>query len=302
VCGHLRPRIPDGEPRSDFTRAVAAPPLGLGPIEAALAPALGGVSLRLDNVPILALGNDRLKVEQIDSFETGYSGVFAGRVLVGADYYFNRVTDLITALLPQVGTSLGRINPAFAAYQPPSGLSAAQAGLVVGTLKASLPASLFATMSNDLDGSPIFAVASYTNFSRVRLQGAEFSVQYSVNDRIRTNLGYTWMDFATKKESPEDPVSANAPPHSLRFGLTYADARKAAAFSYRWSDQFRWIGGSFQGAVPSYGVADLALSYTLAERTRVLVNVANLFDERHYEIFGGDILRRSALLTLARDW
>jgi outer membrane receptor protein involved in Fe transport len=243
-----------------------------------------------------------LKVERMNSFETGYSGMFGGKVLIGTDYYFNRVTDLITPLLSQVGTSLGRVNPQFTAYQPPLGLSAAQQGLVLATLRAALPPSLFATMSNDLDGAPIFAVASYTNFSRVNLQGAEFSVQYFPNARVRADVGFAWMDFATQKEFPEEPVSANAPPLSLRLGLSYADARKTAAFSYRRSDRFTWIGGIFRGQVPSYGIVDLAIGYKLTPRTRVSVNVANLFDNEHYEIFGGDVLRRSALLTLARDW
>ena len=83
---------------------------------------------------------------------------------------------MITPLLPQVGTELGRINLTFGQYAP-VGLTAGQQALVLGTLRAALPASLFAVMSNDLDGSPIFAVASYTNFGRATLQGAEASVQ-----------------------------------------------------------------------------------------------------------------------------
>jgi outer membrane receptor protein involved in Fe transport len=285
-----------------FTRVAAAPPVRLGALEAALAPALGGTALGFGSVPVLALGNDELRVERMDSFETGYSGVFASKVTVGVDYYFNRVNDLITALLPQVGTSLGRINPQFGAYQPPSGLSATQQGLVVGALKGALPPSLFAALSNDLDGLPIFVVASYTNLARVNLQGTEFSVRYFATDRVMADAGFAWQNFATKKDLPEEPVSANAPPRSARAGLTYADTTKSAAFRYRWSDRFMWIGGIFRGPVPSYGVADLSASYTLPWRARVSLNIANLFDNKHYEIFGGDILRRSALVTLAREW
>ncbi len=285
-----------------FTHVFAAPPVSLAALEASLSPALGGVALHLDNVPILALGNDRLRVERLDGFEAGYSGVFVGRVSVNADYYYNRVNDLVTALLPQVGTSLGRINPQFGAYEPPPGLSPSQRTLVLSTLRAVLPPSLFATMSNDLDGSPIFAIASYTNFGHVRVQGTEVSVDYFPNDRLRADTGFAWTDFATRRDFPDQPLSSNTPPYSARLGLSYADSTRTAAVTYRWSDQFTWIGGIFRGPVPSYSVADVAMSYKVVSRTRVSLNVTNLFNKRHYEIFGGDILRRTALVTLIQEW
>jgi hypothetical protein len=33
-----------------------------------------------------------------------------------------------------------------------------------------------------------------------------------------------------------------------------------------------------------------------------MLNVANLSDNEHYEIFGGDILRRRAILTVVQSW
>lgn len=285
-----------------YTRTPAAPPVQLGAVEAALRPALGGVALGLDSVPILVLGNDRLEVERISSVETGYSGVFRGRLLVRADYYFNRVNDLITSLLPQVGTSLGRINPQFAAYEPPASLSAAQRELVLATLRSVLPASLFQVLSNDLDGTPVFAAVSLTNFARVNLQGATLHARYFASDRLSADAGLSWLHLGTKSEFPEEPLSPNAPRVSLRAGVTYADRRKSAGLRYRWSDGFTWIGGIFRGPVPAYGVADLSASYELRPQWRLQANVTNVLDNKHYEIFGGDILRRSALVTLAYDW
>jgi hypothetical protein len=37
-------------------------------------------------------------------------------------------------------------------------------------------------------------------------------------------------------------------------------------------------------------------------RTMLLVNAANLFDNSHYEIFGGDLLRRRALVSIRQEW
>jgi len=285
-----------------YTRVAAAPPVNLAALEQALAPAIGGIPLGFASVPILALGNDQLVPERNDSFEAGYSGVVGRRLLVGVDYYHNRITNMITGLLPQVGTSLGRINPQFGAYRPPSALNTAQQALVLGSLRVALPAPLFALMSNDLDAAPIFAAVSYTNFARANVQGGELSALYHASDRVTADAGFSFLDFALKDGVPEDPVSANAPPRRVTAGLTYADATKNAGVRYRRSAGFNWIGGIFRGPVPGHSVVDLSAGYALPWRTRVSLNITNVFDSEHYEIFGGDILPRTAMLTFLRDW
>jgi iron complex outermembrane receptor protein len=284
-----------------FLRTSVAPSVPLGAIESALAPALGGTSLQLSSVPVLGLGNKDLEVERVQTFEGGYSGVFSRRLLIGVNYYFNRVSNLITPLLPQVGTELGRINPAYAAYQPPSTLNATQQALVLATLGRALPASLFAIMSNDVDGRPIFAAVSWTNFARVNVQGAEASAQYFVGQRFLADASYAWFDFMPKGVSP-NLVSGNAPPHHVTAGANATTGPVTAGLHVRWSDQFIWNTGIFHGPVPSATVADLSARYRVRRQTALMLNVANLFDNEHYEIFGGDILRRRALVTVVQSW
>src|SRR5918993_290192 len=117
-----------------FLNLPVAPPIDLSRVEAALAPIIGSTSLNLQNVPILALGNEHLSVEQIDSVEVGYQGIINGRLLVTASVYRNQLKNFITYLLPQVGTSFGRLNPSFAPYTPPSSLSSGAAAVVTSTL------------------------------------------------------------------------------------------------------------------------------------------------------------------------
>ena len=153
--------------------------MSLTPLEAALKPVLGDVSLHVDRVPVLALGNEGLDVERVDSLEVGYSGLVARKVVIAANYYSNRISNLITPLLPQVGSELGRVNPSYGPYQPPRELNATQQAIVLRTLESALPASLFAALSNDVDGTPIFAVASFANFARVNIRGTEASIHTS---------------------------------------------------------------------------------------------------------------------------
>ena len=284
-----------------FLRTSVAPSVPLGAIEGALAPALGGTPLQLSSVPVLGLGNKDLEVERVQAIEGGYSGVFSRRLLIDVNYYFNRISNMITPLLPQVGTELGRINPAYAPYQPPSTLNATQQALVLATLGRALPASLFAIMSNDADGRPIFAAVSWTNFARVNVQGAEASAQYFVGQRFMADAAYAWFDFLPKGVSP-DLVSGNAPPHHVTAGATYTTGPVTAGLHVRWTDQFIWNTGLFHGPVPAATVADLTSRYTVRRRTAVILSVANLFDNEHYEIFGGDLLRRRALLTVVQSW
>jgi TonB dependent receptor len=144
-----------------FLNIAVAPPIDLSPVEAALAPIIGSTRLGLGNVPILAVGNNSLRVERIDSTEVGYQGIIGGRLLVNAVVYRNQLKDFISNILPQVGTSLGRLNSSFGPYRPPSNLSPAAAAIVTSTLEGVLPPAVFAAMSNDASGAPIVALLSF---------------------------------------------------------------------------------------------------------------------------------------------
>ena len=58
-------------------------------------------------IPILAVGNDDLKLEHTEAWELGYSGVLASKVFMSLDYYRAKNDDFITDLIGQVGTILG---------------------------------------------------------------------------------------------------------------------------------------------------------------------------------------------------
>jgi outer membrane receptor protein involved in Fe transport len=49
-------------------------------------------------------------------------------------------------------------------------------------------------------------------------------------------------------------------------------------------------------------VLDLGAGYRLSDRWTVGVAVANALDDAHYEVFGGDLLRRRALAHLTVSW
>ena len=57
-----------------------------------------------------------------------------------ADYYYSRSEQFVTDLLPQLGTSLGRLNPNFGPYLPPA--DHPDPDLVLAALDAAVPPEL----------------------------------------------------------------------------------------------------------------------------------------------------------------
>jgi len=285
-----------------FTRIQVARPLDLSALEQALAPALGGTSLGLGNVPFLALGNDDLDVEEVRSYELGYSAVAGRNLFLTVDVYRSEVEGFVSTLLPQLGTSLGRLNPDFGPYQAPRTLPPQVAALVISTLASVLPPELFALLSNDLDGSPIFATLSFVNVGRVDTQGMDVALQWSPARGWSAGLSWSHLDFEVREEAAENPILPNAADDRVHLSLSYVGERFDSALGLRWADGFFWRGGIFQGRVPSYQVVDWSANFQVSDRWSVGLSVANLLDEEHIEIFGGDFLGRRALGHLTFSW
>ena len=279
-----------------------APPLDLSAIEAALRPALGGVSLGFANIPLLVVGNTHLKVEEISSIEAAYSATLADRVTVNVSYFHNGLKNFTSNVLPNVGTTFGRLNPDFGPYRPPAALSPAASATVLGTLQAVLPPSLFGALSNLANGSPAEVLLSLGNFGQAQTQGVELGVTCVPAARWRFDVNYGFLDANIEAAAPENPLMPNAPRHQLSLGLMHTTDRFNADVGYRWVGAFDWASGLFAGPVPSYGVADLNANYVINKRLTVGVDVANLFENRHYEMFGGDLIGRRALTHLTTSW
>jgi len=277
-----------------FLQADAAAPANLSALNALCLPF--GVDCHFGPTRVLALGNRNLELEKTRTLEEGYKGLIAGRALLTADYYRSRASNFITDLLPQLGTPLGRINADFGPWQAPAGLPA----VVAEQIRAAAPAIL----SNNLDGSNILAAVSYANFGRVDTQGMDIGINCTLPAGWHSSFAYSWFDFTIHNSVPgfDAMLLPNSPDHSVKIGVGYARRRFDADFNFRWVDAFRWSVGPFQGDVKSYTTADFTANYDLRRGLTLGVNVANLFDDVHWETFGGDLLRRRALASIGYRW
>ena len=280
-----------------FLMAPAAPPVDLSAIENGLSKAFGvDLGLGFDSVPILALGSRNLSVEEITSFEIGYSGLIARRLIFDVNYYRSQLKNFVTDMLPFV-------NPDYGPYAPPSFLPPEIQSAILGTLEENLPPDLYAVMSNSLeDRSAIFAVVSCTNAGKVNTQGVELGLKYFFNKYLSADFNYSWFDFTVREELREDPLIPNAPEHRFNFGVTYASDRIDVSMQHRWVDDFQWGAGIFMGRVQSYALIDFIANYHLRNGFSLGLNISNVLNNRHYEIFGGDILRRNIVATFSYRW
>ena len=275
--------------------------LDLSAIENALRPILGGTPLGFQRIPVLALGNEDLEVEEIQSYEVGYNAILGRKAYLTIDYYQSTIENFVTDLLVNVSAQ-GRLNENFGPYAPPSNLSAPVQATVIGALRANLPPSLFALMSNLPNGQPIIALASYTNFGEVDTQGIDVGLNYYVTDRWLLDLSYSWFDFEVKEQFFGDRLLPNAPEHKGAVGLTYTGGSYSGSVKYRYVDGFPWAAGVFAGDVPSYNLVDLSFTYAFNEHFGFGIDVSNLLDEEHWQSFGGDVISRRALGHLTFGW
>jgi len=260
-------------------------------------------SLATGETRVLALGNADLEVEEIRTFELGYAAALGTQGLLQVDLYRSKNESFITDLLNQLTTPLGRVNPNFGPYEPPADLSPERRALLLAGLQSAL-GPLFPFLSNNVDGTPILARASYANFGAVDTWGADLALSYNVTPQLAVQVAYSWFDFEIRDSRPglDHILLPNSPENKGSAALSWAADRWDASLSYRWVDDFRWVVGPFQGDVLSYSTVDLVMNVRLSRGWALGVNVANLLDEEHWESFGGDLLGRRALANLSFGW
>jgi outer membrane receptor for ferrienterochelin and colicins len=187
-----------------------------------------------DFIPILAVGEDDLELEQTKAWEIGYSGLFGNRVFATIDYYNARNDNFITDLIPQVGTILGNLEdcipeaqlpgmdpdadprtrcPVNNAYLPWVSTEEAETTIlfqnltVAQALRNSVQRSvggdvltaegqpLGFRMATDLDGDAVIVGRTYTNVGRVDTQGVDLGLQFFVTRSLSLQFSYSWFDF-----------------------------------------------------------------------------------------------------------
>jgi outer membrane receptor protein involved in Fe transport len=273
-------------------RALEVPlqdPLDLSALEAAY-----GLELGFAAVPVLALGNPLLRPETVSSVEGGYGGRFGRRLRLDFDVHHGRHRGLTSSLLPGVAAAHPR-------YSLPVDVPPELAALFLQTLARFLDPGVRAGLVSRPDGSPA-VVQSFADSGEAVVRGADLGVRVRIAESWQATLAYSLLDFLPEHQARGDVLVANAPDHHVALTLAHAGPLRRLQVGWRWQPEFEWAAAGARGIVPQLADVDLALGQKLGAGWEVGLRVTNLLDRRRYEAFGGDVLGRRALLTLARSW
>ncbi|MEO8715440.1 MAG: TonB-dependent receptor, partial [Acetobacteraceae bacterium] len=247
-------------------------------------------------VPLLALGNPRLGVEHVTSWEAGYKGRW-GSLFVELDGYYSIMNDFVTDVLPGV-------NPSYAPWTAPAEVAASDRDAVANAVRAALAAagqSLVAAALTRLPDGSTAMVLSVGNAGRATVRGAELDVSYRPSPRWQfdANVAVFGFDLAASTFVPGDLVLPNTPARSASVSLLYRGPHGFdVTASLHATSAFQWAAGPFVGPVPSAETVNTSVSYALWPGFRLQATAADLFDQRRYQNFGGAVIGRRVLAGL----
>lgn len=209
-----------------------------------------------------------LTVEKITGYELGYKGVFANEFFVTFDAYYNQLKDFVTDLLPGV-------NPKYPAR-----------GIYQG------------------ETSPR-TIWSYVNAGRVDETGFEIGMVYYFSNEWRIDGNITYFTFEVIDSmvagiSIKSQLLPNSPDYRMSGGITYShlDGHEAS-ITAKYVPTFPWAAGIYEGKVLAYTLINASGSYRVSSNLSFNLTISNLLNRQHYQIFGGSILGRRAIVTAA---
>jgi outer membrane receptor protein involved in Fe transport len=275
----------------------AGPPIDLSLLEGGLrasplGPALAGVPdgalfTQSNAVPLLALGNEKLRPQRVTSLELGYKGETRGWFIT-LDAYYSRINDFTSGILTGVNADYGP-------WTAPDAVPAeARAGLE-GAVNGAVPGL------SRLPGGATAYVLSYGNEGRATEWGAELGFGAELTSSLRAEGGYSAYRSRLEQSTlfPADTVSPNTPATTANVGLLYhrpdglrvrAGIRVTSSFFFR---DFLWA-----GTVPASRAVDVTASRPIGTSLWIGVTGTNVLDERRFQLYGGSVIGRRLLLTL----
>lgn len=198
---------------------------------------------------------EKAKPESVESFELGYRGIIAKKLLVDAYIYTSKYKDFI-------------------------------ARTAVGRGASGDPATSFIETLNPLSTANFSFVTNST--TPVKANGWGIGLDYQLGRK-----GYKVMANIYSDEIKDIPVGLvtffNTPKTRYNLGFANANVYKGLGFNvlYKWQDNVYWEGTFGTGTIPSFGTVDLLLSYKIGKSSNLIkLGATNLFNNYYRNAFG----------------
>lgn len=253
---------------------------------------------------------DRIRPTITNTFEAGYKGIIADRLMLSLDVYRSSIKDFIGPLrveTPSVFLKGESVGAFLVSRMVRAGIPAAvaqQLATAIATTAAKVPLGTVAPdQRSDSD-----LILTYRNFGDVNLWGADLGFQFLASDKVSFTGSFSYVsdecfDFNNDGSCTSSAdVALNAPRTKGSLGARFDD--KVSGFSIegrvRYSEGFPMNSGVFIGQVNSYTVVDANMAYSLpwASGARIALTATNLFDNMHQEFIGAPRLGRLVLAQL----
>ena len=246
------------------------------------------------SVPVVVRGNPNLDVEHVTSYEIGWKGQFGPRVFMTLDGYYSRLSNFVTDILPAVNPTYGAwAAPAEVAADSRAAVEQAVQDILVGAGQAVAAAGL----SRLQDGATAI-VFSIGNAGRVSEHGFEATAGLQLTDALSLDLNYSLFRFRVDAASlaSGQVLKPNTSPNAFNVGLAYTTPRLDARAMLHAVEGFDWASGVYVGRIPSRTPIDVSVGWQARSWLNVHAAATNLLDQRRYQVFGGSVIGRRALL------
>jgi iron complex outermembrane recepter protein len=169
-----------------------------------------------------------VKPEQLQSFDLGYKGLIASKLLVDLNGYYSTYTNFIGQQLIAAKNSTTH-------------------------------------QGNQVNAGALWA--PYTNLSQeVKSYGMGLGLSYSLPKNFVVNGNYTWAEFEAPGASKDFQSNFNTPKNKISVGVSNRKIIDNLGFNinYRWQDAFEWQSSFGVWQVPQFGVVDAQLNYKVS--------------------------------------
>jgi len=203
----------------------------------------------------------RIKPEQLQTFEIGYKGRIADRVFIDASYYYSIYRDFIGSVRMVTTNTPIEGNPEN---------NTAPFDIALGNFSA---------------------YQFYTNATTtVMSHGFGIGVDYALPKGFVVGANYTYAKlFDIDKDDPIIP-SFNTPEHKVNVKLANPSVWKNMGFNLNWRyvSSYFWQTSFAEGTIPAYHQLDAQVSYKVPKiKTVFKLGATNAYNFRHIEIYGG---------------
>jgi iron complex outermembrane receptor protein len=207
---------------------------------------------------------DKLKLEQVNTFEVGYRAALLDNLSLDAEYYYNFYKDFI-GVQGFVGNTDGST--------PTS---------------QQLGESATAQFQNTLLPTRIILVSANID-QRVRSHGAGVALTYNVLPTLTLTGNYSYNELLTKEFKAGTFSFFNTPKNKFNLGADtrLLDKRLSVNVNYRWNSSYLYESTFATGTVPVGQTFDAQVGYTLpALHTTLQTGGTNLFDTNNLQAYG----------------